>query len=177
MGFSVSWIAVQGKDVAHVLQTAKLRKTGKIGDMYDHRISGAALPSGWFLIYFDREFETPYSKGDTLAKLSADAQVLTCCIEEHCMFSAASSWSNGKRDWWVEHNSERGIKDLQTGGTLPPEYLGIRDHLMAQQDLPQDEPLCDFIFDVPIELTRAFTGFRHDQDAVGFRDDAFEELE
>ncbi len=50
-------------------------------------------------------------------------------------------------------------------GTLPQQYDPIRKQHVTEQDEAGGESAdVDAIFDVPVELARALTGFRYDQD-------------
>jgi hypothetical protein len=175
MGDSVTSLVVRGKNVEAILACLSLqRATGKRG-YRESKIIGAQLPSGDYLI--STNFDTPYAQDETLSRLSINAGVITCKVEDHCMFSSASAWNNGRRIWHVEHDSELGITHLRTEGSLPPQFAEISSRLIAKQQEPQgDENLCDYIFDIPVELARVITGFRYDQDVPGLGDDAYEGL-
>jgi hypothetical protein len=53
-------------------------------------------------------------------------------------------------------------------------FASVRDRLSAEQVGRQD---ADYIFDVPIEVAKAPTGFRHNEDISGAPDEPYEELE
>lgn len=93
------------------------------------------------------------------------------------MFSAASEWRDGSLAWHAEHDSSRGIYDLRQQGDLPPEFHSVSGELRAEQDAAGGKSAgVDYIFDAPISLAHALTGFRHDIDVPGLGDDPFEVL-
>ena len=67
---------------------------------------------------------------------------------------------------------------LETEGELPGEFEEIRDRLMTKQS-DSDKENVHFIFDIPIELARALTGFGHNRRIPGTtdEDDPYERLE
>ncbi len=94
-------------------------------------------------------------------------------VEEHVMFSYASGWSDGMKLWSVLHESEQSIDHLETTGDLPAAFASIRDRLRAEQQQAGGEAAdLDHVFDVPVELAKALTGYCHNE----ARDDAAFEL-
>ena len=92
------------------------------------------------------------------------------------MYSRAAGWNDGSKVWEIEHDSDLGIGHLETSGDLPPSFPSIRDHLRSQQEEHGgDAADTDYIFDIPVEVAAALTGYRYDADAWG-RNDAFEVL-
>jgi hypothetical protein len=53
------------------------------------------------------------------------------------------------------------------GGSLPKLFAKIRNAAMARSP---DDPQCDFIFDVPIDVAKTVVGFRHDDVEVEFEE-------
>jgi hypothetical protein len=176
MGYAASWIAVSGKEPQQVLRELGLSPTGEAEEVPDSPVVGAFLPTGWFLIFCNRG---PLAFSDEpLPALSAECKVVYCAVEEHVMFSAAACYVNGKRMWHVAHESEKGMYHLEFQGKAPPELDGIFQSLKKEQDLAGGEKAdIDYIHDVPIELAKAITGFRHDQDIPGADADPFQVLE
>jgi hypothetical protein len=82
------------------------------------------------------------------------------------MCSHAAYWRDGQQIWSVYHNGgDRGTYDLQIQGNPPHHFSEIRDRLNSQQVQAGGEKAdVDHIFDVPVELARSITGYRHDQD-------------
>jgi hypothetical protein len=158
MGFSLSWLAIRGKDPAIVRRELGVRGTGSYEELPEAPLQGVDLPTGWYLVVADH---CSLEETESVARLSLGGEVVTCFVEEHVMCSRASGWRDGRRLWSITHDWQRGIEHLEADGDLPPVFDPIRDHLTAEQ-LGQDH--VDFIFDIPIEVAKALTGFRHDQD-------------
>jgi len=97
------------------------------------------------------------------------------------MFSSASAWKNGNKVWRVAHNGEEdNVLHLESSGDLPPEFESIRKNVFAKQAQEAAEPddlKVDHVYELPAELAKKLTGFRHDQDTPGLVDEAFEVLE
>lgn len=90
------------------------------------------------------------------------------------MYSRASGWKDGRRVWSITHDLQRGNGHLEAEGDVPPVFAPVRDRLIAEQ-LSRDH--ADYIFDVPVEVAKALTGFRHDRDIPGAADEPYERLE
>ena len=178
MGYSLSWLAVSGGNKDSVLESLRLRGTGEFAEFTEaNDWFGASLPKGWYLIVEDHV--GPSRISDTgLVHLSRSGLVVTGQVEEHVMCSSASGWLAGTNIWSIEHVSDRGLRHLETKGALPKEYESIRERLFAEQD--QADKFGgggDHIFDLPVEVSLALTGYRYDQDLDGSGEPRFERLE
>lgn len=163
MGFAISWLAVQGKDPDHVLETLGLSRTGETEEFPDSELTCAELPGAWFLVAINR-FDSPLSSEATLASLSIDCRLVACKVEEHVMYSAASGFENGARVWHVEHDAQQDTYHLSSQGTPPPELAHFHAILKKQQDEAGGADAdVDHIFDVPVALAEAITSYRHDR--------------
>ncbi len=96
------------------------------------------------------------------------------------MFSEATGWHNGERLWSVTHrgDDERTRKTVNEAGTLPSEYVAIRDRLFQQQNV-EDAAVAevDFLFEIPAVLGQILTGYKHDEPSPAFEAHSFELLE
>jgi hypothetical protein len=177
MGWSLSWAAVKSADAQTVCSILGLRQTGKKEDIAESKVSGTALPTGWYVVVFNRT----EIKDSTLEKLSQAHEVIGCFVEEHVMCSSAAYWKNGQQIWRVFHNGgDDGVEHLQTGGQMPAEFATICQQQLTKQQaetVSNDELGVDHIFDLPLNLAKALTGFQHDDPASGLADQAFEALE
>jgi hypothetical protein len=164
MGFSLSWIAINGMSPEKVQVALKLRGTGAREDVPDSPFAGAELPGGWYLVIADHDF--PWFMHDAhLTHLSSGCEIVTCFVEEHVMMSSASGWKNGRHLWSVIHDLQRDIEHLETSGVLPPVFASIKDHAWNDQVSAGGRAAhVDHIFDVPMRLAHELTGFRHDHD-------------
>jgi hypothetical protein len=163
MGFSLSWIAVNGRTPQIVRAALRLRGTGVREDVPDAPLLGAELPGGWYLIIANRAYPR-FMHDAVLERLSVGCQVVTCFVEEHVMESAASCWKDGRLVWAVRHDSQKDIEHLETKGDLPPMFAPIHDELCARQIAAGGRSAdVDYTFDVPAELAKTITGYRHDR--------------
>ena len=138
------------------------------------KVTGAALPTGWYAILFHRS----EIKDKTLEKLSQAGEVVSCFVEDHVMFSSASGWVAGSPRWSVTHDCEKGRFHLQVDGQAPPILASIQGRLTAEQNAAGgEESDTDYMYDIPAELARELTGFRHDHDVARAAREPFKVLE
>ena len=173
MGYSLSWLAVRGKPVDVVLGQLGLRGTGTREEIPESPIVGAELPGGWYLVLSNKDVQ--FLDDNVLSKMSAGCEVVTCFVEEHVMYSEAKGWEGGKAKWSVTHDAEKGLDHLQPTGEVPAAFGPIHERLRAELETAGENAV-DFLFDVPAELAKVQTGFRHDEDCPGATGDPFEVL-
>jgi hypothetical protein len=164
MGSSLSWIAARGVDKPEFLRRLGLRDTGKLDTgARMERFSVAALPTGWtVLLTDDYDFAAP----NRCAPLSAGAYLIACQIEEHVMASAAHGCANGQLLWSVTHDGDKDLYDLTASGAVPDGFAAIKSRLVKSQDEEAQAKSMlpvDYLFDAPVELAAALTGYRHDR--------------
>jgi len=113
-----------------------------------------------------------------LARLSAKREVVSCFVEDHVMYSSATGWNRARQVWRIFHDREKGRYHLDVLGHPPPELNQIRERLTPEQNAGGGEKAdVDFIYDVPAELAKSLTGFRHDQGTAGMVADVYHVLE
>jgi len=158
-----------------VWSAMELRPTGKREEIPESNIVCAYLPSGWFLVLFNRK----EVEDDILEKLSKCGELVYCFVEDHVMYTTASGWTNGRRNWRIIHDGEEDKKThLEVEGNPPAAFEGLRKELFAKQKAAVGEDAdIDYVYDLPADLSKELTGFRHDQDTPGMSGDAFEVLE
>jgi hypothetical protein len=115
-------------------------------------------------------------KDAILEGLSTLGEVVYCLVEDHVMFSCASGWKHGKSLWAVTHDCEKGLRHLEIKGDAPASLKVIQAKHESQQGA-EEEADVDHIYDVPAELAKDLTGFRHDQGTPGMKDKPFQVLE
>lgn len=172
MGFNIDLTAIRGKTIDEVHSILKLRTTSHIESIPESPVVAAALPTGWYLVYFN-DGSPPSVK--ELARLSGDAETITLHVSETVMSCCAYAWQNGQELWSISHNLEGGgAEDLTHDGSPPECYVAIADRLRKQQ---QEYGDADYIFDIPVEVVRELTGFRYDGNPSGYPIEEFVVLE
>jgi hypothetical protein len=174
MGYSLSWAALRNGTLETICSSCSLRATGKREEIPESRIVSVEIPSRWQLVLYTRS----EVDDQVLAKLSAEGEVVSCFVEDHVMFSSASGWARGKQVWKVFHDCEKGRYHLETAGAAPIVLAGIQKRLVEKQDAVGGEKAdVDYIHDIPAELVKAMTGFRHDEEIQGSLGDVYHVLE
>jgi len=163
MGFSVSWLAIRGKEPRMVLRELSLTETAAKEWLPESDVVGCSLASGWYVVFYNAVGVLGL-EATSLALTSHGAEVVTCEVEEHAMVSVASGWQNGTQLWHILHDSECGLSHLDTAGLLPPGFAEIRDAQRAKQDAYRGAAAVDYYFDIPVEVAKHVCGFRHDDD-------------
>jgi hypothetical protein len=178
MGFSLSWAAVRGVTPSSVQELLSLQGTGSTKEIPESDIAAAQLPGEWYIVVSQHDL-LEFTKEKTLEKLSILGEVIACSVEEHVMSSFAAGWRNGHCSWSVYHdcNGREGIYQLDVNGEPPSALAEIRDRLRSKQEAAGGKKAgVDYIFDVPVELARSVTGYRHDQNIPGLQGIKFEVL-
>jgi hypothetical protein len=175
MGWSLCWLAIKGKSAQAVCDTLHFRRTGTFEKHAESKIVGAELPTGWFVIHSNQtEQVVPDAM---LEKVSVGCECVTCFLEEHVMYSIATGWKNGHKQWSAVHDAQEGIEHLSTQGNLPSEFRSIHDRQRAkQQEAGGHKAGVDYIFDIPVHTAQALTGYYHDRDIPGMPEEPFEIL-
>lgn len=159
MGFHISWIAVRGKSPAEVCSALNIEETDEQSPFPETDVDAIQLDSEWYLVHFNDPLP-PELELTVLGPLSTNAEIIKCVVEESSMVTMASGLSNGREEWTILHDSEQGLTHLEISGDVPDCYEGIKNRLLAE--LNADEVGCDYLFDVPAEVCKVITGFRHD---------------
>ncbi len=162
MGFSISWIAVQGKSKAAVLAELGLRETGKCEAVSDWPVAGVQLSERWYLLFLNDVLH-PYTEHATLSTLSNGCIVIACQAEEHVMASAVYAYQDGVKQWDVTHEAEKGPSHLSEHGQLPFTYASVKESLLEKQksgDAANEG--VDYVWEIPVTLAYEVVGFRHD---------------
>lgn len=160
MGYSVLLIAIEGKSPEAIHKEYDVDPTEEYEEIAESPVTGLTLQNGHYLIY-DNAGIIP--EVGLLARLSKNASLTLCQVNETVMYSTVHAWRNGVEVWSVCHDANQGSDHLETTGNLPDSLDRIREKQMALQD--ECEDVCvDFIFDIPVELFVACGGIRYDED-------------
>jgi hypothetical protein len=174
MGCSVVWVAIRDIPTPEIWKRLSLEQVG--AHVPPRTDFSGGLVGDWYVVF--SEARALPQAGSTLTDLSVGCELVVTEVEEHCMCSSSELWSHGKRRWRVSHAGDLEKyhpKFLAESGSLPPTYVEIKSRALARQK-EEDEAesgkgfRVDFIFDIPIDLAAAVTGFRHDlRDVDGFQ--------
>lgn len=166
MGFSVSWLAIQGKSKPDVLAELGLSDTNEVDEANESSVSGAELPDGWYILFFN-DVVHPFVEPKALARLSEGCIAVACQVEEHVMASSAYAYQKGTELWSVTHESELGARHLIERGRFPEVYSDTKAELTEAQDVEDREDQdVDYIWDIPVTLAYEVVGYRHDKVAL-----------
>jgi hypothetical protein len=151
MAFAYSWIAVHGLDRAAVLKRLELTPTGGTDTSPPAygQISVCDLADGWTMVALG-DMAHDLGLKDSLAKLSIDCRLVAAHIEERAMFSSAEEWRQGRQLWQVQHDQVSSRPALETTGNPPGDFAALKKSHAGK------------VFDVPLQLARSITGFKHD---------------
>jgi hypothetical protein len=134
MGYSLAWLAVQWKSPAIIHQQLGLSASGDFCDYGNAPVVGRQLPSGWYVIVV-KGCDHKLISDVVVQKISLACSVIACSIEEHVMFSSAAQWSDGQREWAIQHRGgDYGSADLSFEGDPPPLFAELREHYGSRQN-------------------------------------------
>jgi len=166
---------LRGGSLEAVCAVFGVRPTGQREEIPESDIVAAALPSGWRLVVINGNVIPER----ILEELSRQGEVVYCFVEDHVMFSCASRWSSGNEVWRVAHDGcEKGMFHLEVKGQPPARLETIRRKMLDRQEADGGAKSdVDHIYEVPVELAKELTGFRHDEDVPGANGAMYEVLE
>jgi hypothetical protein len=162
MGYSISWIAVRGKPKAALLAELDLQETNEDDEANESPVSGAELPDGWYVLFLN-DLVHPYVSVEVLRRLSVGCELVGAQVEEHVMVSASFYYRDGRREWNITHESEKGQDNLETDGVPPPLFAVRRAANVRLQQEKGEEEGVDYIFEVALEVAESICGYRHDR--------------
>jgi hypothetical protein len=160
MGFELSWIAMEASCIERVLAALKLRATDEIEDAADSELT--LLKTGGWAIIIENHAPGLVLTLQVLKAISKTTPIIACSLDEHRMTSESASWTHGKAIWSVAHDCAIGAAHLQATGTLPSSYETLRSKAAEIEDAD-----VDLAFDVPIDVAKDVTGYRHDRSGAG----------
>ena len=120
----------------------------------------ARLKNGWTILWAQDETFGANAR-EQIERLSSEADIIHCEVNETVMWCSAEYWSGGQSKWKVSHAGDGDERfDLTVQGDLPSGFADIRDqNFKAQKDGGED---VDHVFEIPLELARSIIGFRHE---------------
>ncbi len=161
MGYNLSWIAMEGRSKASILDALGFEEDGDVSEPVNAPYALGELANGWcVLTATDRAFEFETA----LATASVAGFVVGCEMSETVMVSRACGYQGGRQIWSVTHDPDQDLYGVSVEGDAPAQLLEIRRRAEAAQ-AGEDTENVDYLFDVPIDLTVSTCGFRPDQPA------------
>ncbi len=155
MGYSVSWIAVKGISEGEILDSIGYKKTGKFdANPAESDLAIHDMKNGWQLLIANHN-DLMEAEPSWFSRLSGEAVLISCFLEEHVGYCAASGWSGGKRDWFVERYEDR-QPGLKIEGIMPDSFEELYQDLLTKQ---KADPRSDYLLEAPLEISRRLTGF------------------
>lgn len=172
MGIALSWVAVKGLQPDEVLSRLELARTDEESSYPFDGVVAHPLPDGGFLVAA-RGCGHRIIRADSMARLSAACQALSCDIEEHVGFVASTLWEDGRQVWEVRYESDDDPENIFCKGQVP-----ARVHELLEQVEPMDSENFEghYHMDIPLILAKEFSGYRHDEDDTRFEATPFETL-
>ena len=170
MGFKMAWIGCSGKMLDEMIENLGLLRTGEYEDEPEAEYDGIAMESGWSLVINN------YASGEFLLNQDLDrvhrgCQSIVVYVNETMMMSHVTSRDDGFERWSITHDAEKGARHLDVTGEPPAPFAAIRNDKVEQQNASDGG--VDYMFEAPLDLAEAITGFRHDR----YPDLSFELLE
>lgn len=160
----MSWFAAKTLDLDELCAAVPMEPTEVADPRWESPLCGGIWRDGWYLVIAGRSCSR-LVEPQILRSLSASYPVVACSIEEHVMATEAYYWNEGKLTWSVKHQSELDLYHLEALGELPAFYQEIeRSHIREQDHEQSHAAEVDFIFEVPLEMAKAVTAFKHDEE-------------
>ena len=131
MGYRISWLAAKGLSSNALLDHFDFRSTDERDEANEAPFSTAELPTGWTILWSN---DPTFANVERCQRLSEKAPIVSCWVNETVMLSSANYFEGGNYLWFVGHNAQEGQYDLQSDGSLPPQFDAIKERLTHQQD-------------------------------------------
>lgn len=174
MGWDCSWIAVRGKSPDVLLDALGKRLSDDREETPESPWTMADLSGGWRVVFRNGDCAPRLFADPALEALSKGCELVHSSVEEHVMFCSTAFWQDGVPVWAIVHDAQKGIFHLVTSGNLPSEFEEIRGKNFSDQQAEGGEDAdVDLIFEIPLEMGRLYTGFRHDYDYPTEADEPF----
>jgi len=160
---AVAWVAFEGHSKDEVIEALGYADTGEAAEVDDGLVCGE-LAGGWVTVVAIGKAAGDFSRAETLAPLSRQGPLLSVEFSTTVMWSTIQAYAHGALTWSIEHNPEEGIDHLDVVGEPPPQYVPLRDRLLAEQEAEGGEDAgVDLVFDLPAELSKALCGYHPEQ--------------
>ncbi|KON66363.1 hypothetical protein KOEU_03360 [Komagataeibacter europaeus] len=163
MDFDMSYYKFHGVDRAALLDALGLCDTGEPDPDDEAPYAIADLPNGWFVIRTNNDsgLISDYDR----KTLCREGRLVTCDVATVDPVSRAAGYANGEEIWTVQHDGRNNDHlDLDIEGDAPDALPDLHKKAFAAVEQGLVDPRGPgSMLDVPLELVRAVTGFRHDR--------------
>lgn len=158
MGINLGWIAVQSHLREDLLERLGLEPIGDVVHEVGQTYAMADTPEGWTVVTFRAP---PSDMNETVAKGAPKGPSFHGFMSETVMASEVRGYEDGQFLWSVERYEHKGPGLIVQGE--PPKILeNIRHRREAEQGKSDAEDV-DFLFEAPLDLGAALTGYRPGQ--------------
>lgn len=158
MGFKISWLAFEGLRKPAILDLLGFHDTHNEDEANEAPFAAAELANGWSVLWSN---DFGWAETHPIHNIDTHARVIGCQIHEGIMYSAAHGAEAGREQWSVVHDAQQGVRHLEVSGLVPADFATVKAKLLAEQNADQAGDV-DHVFDIPVELAFALTGFRYD---------------
>jgi hypothetical protein len=171
MGAALSWVAVEGADLATILARLGLEPTGAACGFPLRGIAAHPLPDGAWLIAAGG-CDHRIIQAASMATLSAGGRAVSCTVEEHVNYAACALWEGGRLAWRVEHMGDEDPEHIAYEGDPPARFHVL---LADAGEATGVDPEVDHHVEIPLLLARDCVDYLHDNidpefDAVPFQE-------
>ena len=173
MGFSHSWVAVQGLSAERAMEALGMEVSEVLApqDIPDwRRITVMGQFKDDWLLVLSADAEDAFE--GKLSRLTILGPAIACSVYESVMFSEARFYVGGEQSWRVVHDPEKGesVSALEVTGNIPVELEAIIRKARAEQDAEDgEESDVDLMFEIPSDLSKLVCGYKPgDEEPEGF---------
>lgn len=159
MGFSHSWIAVQGATPEQAMEALGMEVSPAPRPyLFCEGVALIEWPN-WLLVISDKDDDVFVGP---LSRLAAFGSAIACSMNERVMYSEARGYEGGQQVWGVVHdpNEDESLYSLRITGSPPDQLEAIVRAAKAEQDSEGGEDAdVDVMFDIPPKLAKSICGF------------------
>lgn len=156
MGLTLVWVAVRKSAGAALLRALDFERVGDASDELGSSYCCAETPEGWLVLTLARD---GLASDQAVSQAPAAVEILAFEMNETVMFSGARAFRDGKLVWSVIHDPDRDWHGVTVEGTPPSQLVPIRKRLEAKEAADPEKDV-DYLFDVPLDLSRALCGYQ-----------------
>ncbi|HBR97137.1 MAG TPA: hypothetical protein DD979_07140 [Gammaproteobacteria bacterium] len=168
MGFNIRWIGAQDLPIHEAASWMGLSLREGENTVPEFPISVCETPNGWGVFYFNHADQAEPAHRQFLQQSGSTPSVMVSASESTMTSFAAAYDETGRQLWSLFYPVKAQWSDVvEVGGTLPDNARAVIENAYARQ-YPGEENTYDvaYLWDVPIEIAKGVTLFRHDEPKV-----------